>query len=133
MNIHTLRVLTYPYVTISTLNRLPKLPGIYYVMQGYTCYYVGLAGEHKSSLYARWLLYEPHKEIYRLNMGSRLHYRVITNRKRLRHIEALEIKRLNPIDNVQRPDPNQYAPKFAFCDVLYFALGLIVFILYHLR
>lgn len=99
-HLHTARVLAYPSCDRT---QLPKQPGLYYVVQGRRVVYVGLAGERRSNLHARWNSYSPHK----MQGQGVIHYRVMS-RNQLRYAEAVEIQRFNPPYNIVRPKPATY-------------------------
>lgn len=110
---HYTQVLRSPYVTYNTLHDLPKLPGLYYVVQPlpqhpWCVLYVGLAGEKRSHLYGRWLQYDRHSQLDKVQRGARLYYQVKRNRRSLRYLEAVAIQRLDPVYNKQRPNPRAY-------------------------
>lgn len=118
--LHTLRVLAYPSCD---RQRLPKEPGLYYVVQGRRVIYVGLAGEKRSNLYARWNSYAPHK----MQGQGVIHYRVMA-RHRLRYEEAVEIQRFNPPYNIVRHKPSTYRKLQNDLILLSFFIAAIVFI-----
>lgn len=123
------RVLSLPYVTAATIKQLPKLPGLYYVVANKQVLYVGLTGEKRSHLYARWCSYDPHKMMGHLRLGARLHYQVVRKRKSLRYLEAVDIQCFDPPYNVQRPNPNQYV-RIDWLAVAYCLIGVVfVFIM----
>ena len=132
---HYTQVLRAPYVTHDTLHNLPKLPGLYYVVQPLPTHpwcvlYVGLAGEQRSHLYGRWLQYDQHSQLPNVMKGARLYYRVIRNRRALRYLEAVAIQRLDPVYNKQRPLPRKYRlVSLNWLDAVYF-ISCAVFLYY---
>lgn len=124
---HLLRVFSYPHV--KDYRKLPKKPGLYYVVRNNKVLYVGLAGEDHSNLHQRWNGYKPHKMsfVFDDERGSgRLYYRVLP-RKKLRYVEALEIQRFKPSYNIQRPNPSKYCAKWGFIDLLFLSLLCVLF------
>lgn len=127
--LHTLRVLSYPYVT--TPKKLPKKPGLYYVVLKRKVLYVGLAGETRSNLWQRWNSYNGHKMsgfVTDERGSGRIYYRVLP-RKRLRYLEALEIKRFSPPYNIARPNPSAYRSGFEIIDLIFLSMSCVLFFL----
>ncbi len=122
--LHLQRVLALPYVTAETIKQLPKLPGLYYVVANKRVLYVGLAGEKRSHLYARWCSYDPHKMMIHVQQGARLHYQVVRKRKSLRYREAVDIQCFDPPYNVHRPNPKQYV-RIDWLAVAYCLIGFV--------
>ena len=105
--IDRIRVLTYPSVSLTRVNDLPRLPGIYYARKGLEVQYVGLS----RSLHRRWTATGSkvhHRKVQLQQMGGvRLHYRLCQAHE-LEWLEALEIERFNPPLNVVKPIPENH-------------------------
>ena len=99
------RVLNYPSYTYKTMSLLPKQPGLYYVVRDKRVLYIGLAGVKRSTIKDRWLSYDynPHSQINYIRAGAVIHCRVVSNHNRryLPYMEAVEIQRFNPLNNIQ--------------------------------
>lgn len=109
--------------------QLPKVPGLYYVVDGWNVLYIGLAGAKRSSLYDRWNSYEPHKMAGFINGTTcRLYYRPMA-RRNLAYHEACEIQRFKPPYNIQQPNPrNHYRLWSDWC--LLFFVTLITILMF---
>lgn len=97
--IQILRVRSYPSVPIRDKALLPREPGIYYCVRGWSILYIGLAGD----LYLRWNSYhfgKHHKldELLKINdsVGDvDIHYRVLPEAL-IGFVEAREIRKFKP-------------------------------------
>ena len=102
-----LRVLTYPNVNKNELKNLPSESGIYYYVRFFKVLYVG----QSTSLFHRWHhkgdWKHKHRDSFINSRFARLHYRTV-KRSKLDLVEALEIKRFDPILNIQKPNPEKY-------------------------
>ena len=107
---------------------LPKVPGLYYVVEGWNVLYVGLAGAKRSTLYDRWNSYEPHKMAGFINGTTcRLYYRPMA-RGNLAYHEACEIQRFKPPYNIQRPNPRNHYRLWSDWWLLFFVTLITIFL-----
>jgi len=102
-----LRVLSYSNVSANELEECPKEPGIYYYVNFFKVVYIG----QSTNLFYRWnnkgSWQHKHRDSFLKSRFARLHYRKVKVQN-LDLIEALEIKRFNPVLNIQKPDPKKY-------------------------
>lgn len=105
--IDLIRILTYPSVSLSRVNDLPRQSGVYYAVKGFKVQYVGLS----TSLWHRWTnggSKTHHRKVQLQQMGGvRIHYRLCP-RHELEYVEALEIRRFDPPLNVVKPIPENH-------------------------
>lgn len=106
-------------ITLDNLTDLPQKSGIYYAWQNRQVIYVGLA----TNLHQRWNA-QGQRQHHKLDILKRLNRESTVTLTfhlvpvyRLKHEEALEIQRLDPYLNKQKPKPdNHYSLRIRVMD-----------------
>lgn len=87
-------IMKLPSLSINDLKELPKLPGIYFVIEGNIIHYIG----RTKCLYERWKKHQ-RLNLYALNANISLAWLIVSNHRMLPAIESACIAFFHPKDN----------------------------------